>query len=650
MRTPLERRGERAWAETAGWDAVRKRQQAAERQATRGRRVRNALGLAILAGAFVWAATHVASRVLAPTESPLLEGAEVPVVRFCHWQLEGRNVQALHEACRLYEKVQQSEFGRRVRVEQLEIPERAYEQWVRTQLIGRTAPDLIEMLGTPWDNLVVRYFVPITDRVDKPNPYNSRALDRRLAAALGQGPESDAREGALEGVPWRETYVDGMEGGWRVNLQDYYGMPLSVFTIRAFANRNLLAEALRWRWEAKAGAPPGGAAGDAADAPDFETFARPYLPPRDLGSFFDLARTIEEFAAARGRKLVPIAGSRYTEKMFRAKYWSMATYSLVDGADANHDGLLTDAERLRAVFTGQVDYRTNAPIAAGHEVLFEITRHFNPGFMAAQRDQAVFLFAQGYAAMIATGTWDAGSIYEQVGGDFDILAFDYPVPAPGQKYSDVFRHRVSEAGETAGFPFGLTKFSRHPDLAIDFMHFLTSRRVNEWLNLKFRWFPANREARTDRMLEAFRPKLDGVTGGIWQMHIGGDTERLYLNRYEAYIGRTRPRGLAYDAFVQEAYEKFIEGYAADYAAKAPSDFVSKWRDGYSGVVQTEVSLADIRGRMLRAGPGDALRTNYVSLMLGQARRIESHAIDWLEFQEALAARPREVQARKGAGP
>ncbi|HUU23741.1 MAG TPA: hypothetical protein VM389_14500, partial [Phycisphaerae bacterium] len=115
-----------------------------ERRQERKSRLRNLVGLAILVTAMGWSVVHVTILAFGPdSDTALLAGKQV--VRFAHWQLEGRCVEALNEACRDYERLKREKDGIDVAVRQIEIPERAYEQWTRTQLIGRTAPDLMEL-------------------------------------------------------------------------------------------------------------------------------------------------------------------------------------------------------------------------------------------------------------------------------------------------------------------------------------------------------------------------------------------------------------------------------------------------------------------------------------------------------------------------
>lgn len=518
-------------------------------------------------------------------------------------------MKAVNEACRLYEKLHPD-----VEVQQIEVPERAYTQWVRVQLVGRTAPDLIENRFS--DNWIVRYFVPVTEQVTEPNPYHTKEMDAKLVRLLGGDPAQVPDLGHLEGVPWRDTYIDNMEGGWHWQLMDYYAMPLSVFTVRIFANKDLLEKA----------------AGDLLRDPETGEIEG----PEDLETFFKMCDRIVAYGKETGETLIPIAGSDYVASIFRGRYWEMSTWNLLEPQDLNGDGGAGWGERILAVARGDIDLATDRNIEVAHKLLYKISRQFNPGFMNAKREDSVFMFAQGKAAMMATGSWEAGTMQQQVKGLFDIMVFDFPRPKPGQQYSDVIQHRISEAGTKCGFPMSLTKFSHHPDLAIDFMHFLSSRRVNEWLNAKFSWFPAVRGARPDPVLKSFEPNVEGVYS-VFDMHYGGDTLLRYEQRYQDFIGRNPPEGVDLETFLDSHYEQFIRSYAQDYEKYAVKDIEKALRDGYASAVQSEFQLAMARARAMRDGLTSDTKRNYVALIFGQTRRIADRATDQRYLDQAKAA-------------
>lgn len=610
----------------------------------RAAKVKNAIGFVILAGALLWSVLHVGW--LAFFKGGEVIGADRTVIRFAHWQLEGRTVEALDEAAREYERLHPG-----VEVQQIEVPERGYEQWTKTQLIGRTAPDLIELRTWKWKNLINRYFVPLATYVDKPNPYNA-------------GTE-------LADVPWRDTYIDGMLGGYISELQAQYGIPLSVFTIRIYANRQLMERA-----------------------------SGSSQPPTSLREFLDICARIEAYANQHDLNIVPIAGSDYTARMFKDRYFKMATWGLRPVMDTTLDGNVGTMERLEAILSGKVVLSENRYIRAAHEVLYDISRFFNRGFMSAQRDQSVFLFAQGNAAMIATGSWDAGTLHEQVKDQFDIVVFDFPTAEPDNpRYGETIRYRVTEADARAGFSFGLTKLSQNKDQAIDFMQFLASRKPrdpqvasrvkfgermvdNEWLNRQFRWFPAIEGAEELELLEAFKPQVRGVYE-VFKMEIGSDTRLKNENLFQEYITAEQPTRNAYHQFLRAAQGSrqafldahgplarvYLEVFADDPNAYSYAEHLKQFRDvnyrsminayeqafhrnaipdvqrglqgGYNSMANNEDALAQSRTKAMWEGMNDGLSgdagRNLATQTFGQVKRLQGWHWDTRRLRELIDA-------------
>jgi len=142
------------------------------------------------------------------------------VLRIAHWQLEPGIRKALDAIAADYAAMKKERDGIDVEVRQILVPEEGYFRWVNTQLIGRTAPDMIEcgLGGSPelWRKFYARYFMLLDEYVDEPNPYNAGT--------------------PFEDTPWRDTYFDQMEGGYEENLQSYFRVPLSAFTVRLYYN------------------------------------------------------------------------------------------------------------------------------------------------------------------------------------------------------------------------------------------------------------------------------------------------------------------------------------------------------------------------------------------------------------------------------
>jgi len=567
-------------------------------------RLRAWIGLVLFLLAFGVSTAYVFYQSFMVGETNLAGGRKE--ITFAHWQLEGRTVEAMNWAAAEYMKLHPDVY-----VRQIPIPGRGYNQWVRTQLIGRTAPDLIESyFPASW---AVRYFSPVSDVVEKPNPYN-KGTD-------------------LEHVPWRETYIDGMIGGLQWDLQEYYRMPLSSFTVRIYANQTLLEEAARFLDQG------------------------PVSEPKTLGELFHVCEMVKTYAKESGQRIVPIAGSDNTARMFASKYWGVAIWGLLDLLDTDYDGSILHIERYEAIMSGRLNLRTDPHVRAAYQVLFELSRFFNPGFMSAKRDQSVFLFAHGNAAMLATGSWDAGTLHRQVGGDFEITVFDFPVADPqNPKYGKYIRHRITEAGAWCGFPFSLSRHSPNRELAIDFMQFLSSRKtvevdgklvpMNEELNRRFRWFPATIGSEVDEMLKPFAPKVEGIYNLFSDTEFFGSAVNLsvmqnckaYISEeepsqreYEAYLARTgrNAKDFTYRRFLDDwrnkHYRQFIDRYAADIEREAPKDMLQSLQNTYTTIAMAERPIAFARNRAIRrsvsADPTGDIKRNLKSLISGQAKRI-----------------------------
>ena len=171
-------------------------------------RLLNTIGFALLAACFIVALVRVFNRNAEEAQPGTI------TIRFAHWQLESGLRDAFDEVARKYMEAHPG-----IRVEQLAIPERTYAQYYRTQLIGATAPDIFAIGFGNNDEILARFFTPLTPWLERPNPFNV-------------GTE-------LEGIPWRDTFIDGLNSKYNQNLLDYYMISTAMFTIRVYYNKTL---------------------------------------------------------------------------------------------------------------------------------------------------------------------------------------------------------------------------------------------------------------------------------------------------------------------------------------------------------------------------------------------------------------------------
>ena len=488
----------------------------------------------VVASAYLWSIISVATarRALVPA------GTQVEL-RLGHWQLEAGVREALDRMAAEYSRLHPG-----VHIVQDAIPEGTYGQWMTTQLMGGTAPDMIEVgLGVPYNVMLgfhSRYFLPLTTYVNQPNPYN-KGTD-------------------LESVPWRSTYKDAMRMSYVEELQEYMLVPLAQFGVRVFYNKTLLKRLTGLE-----------------------------QAPGDFGAFIALCERIKTCRDDRGRAYTPIAGSAYHLSMWDGYMCEPLTYGAVRRADFNRDGAVGNDELFVAFQTGRINLDF-PPFAAKFKMLRAITRQCQPGFTGLGRDEAVFLFAQQRAVFISTGSWDAGSLLDQARGSFEIGVMDFPMPSREDPvFGPVLEGRVYERPQ-ASFPFAITRTSKHPDVALDFLRFLGSRQGNEELNRIIGWIPAISGTSLTPLLKAFEPNLEGVYGAM-PVTLGGETIIKWQQLYSLFqVG-------------QIGFEQLAAEFMPFYLANGVEEYQEMQRNRRRGVVRDEQFIAGLRSRTLRGGAG-----------------------------------------------
>lgn len=506
--------------------------------------------LLVVIGAFAWSAIAILS--YRAEQAP--PGAIV--IRLGHWQLEASVRDAIDHMAREYrEKVNPNVY-----VVQDAIPEGLYGQWVSTQLMGNTAPDIMQVgnfLPYPvWLAYYSRYFLPITRYVNAPNPHNA-------------GTE-------LEGRPLRQTYKDGMKTAYVAELQEYISVPLSQFGVRIFYNRDLLKR-LTGRDEA----------------------------PLNYREFLAVCEEIRRHKDPQGREYVPIAGSGYHFGMWSGMMFDPLTYPAIRKADFNRDGDVGSDEFFVAVRTGRIDFDF-PPYVARFQIQKEVTDFFQTGYTGLSRDEAVFLFAQERAVFMTTGTWDARSLEEQAKGVFEVGVMDFPMPDRNDPvYGPFVEGRVYESID-AGFRFAISRNSKHFNEALDFLLFLASQKQNEKLNEIIGWIPAIEGTEMAPLLRAFEPHLEGIYTAF-PVTLGGETAIRWGQLFSLFqVGKTD-------------YASMIKDYRAFYLEHGLKDFLEQQREWRRNMQRNEQFLAGIRAEAL-AGKGDEATSSWVKYRALTAQR------------------------------
>lgn len=453
-------------------------------------------------------------------------------IRIAHWQLEAGFRDALDVVIKDYIALHPD---KKIRIVQLPVTEKVYAQWLNVNLIAGTPPDIAEMgrgLSQRGDS-VAKYYIPLGREIGKPNPYNA---PQYLDTMEVRDPALMER---LATAPWRETLVDGMRGGWQDSLQDYYAIPTSFFTVRMFYNKTLFREAL------------------GSDA-----------PPRTLAELLDACERLSVWAKDKPYRFFPIAGTGYHRYMFVNNYRIPFTHGYQDVADVDLSCDISNIESWIAFQTGKAKVG-DPPYRAYMEVVRRICEQFNPNFAAMDRDQAISAFAQGRSALMASGSWDAASVF--LASDFEVGICTFPMPAPGEPYGEYGRFPINEASTNGGCAFGIPKTCPNKELALDFLRFLTSQKWGGKFNELNGFLPITIGTLPSEQMREFMPNPYGVLAhlnfgdgydlatkieGVLDKYLGGE---LDFAGYEQAVTQLFADGQAdFDRIWYKTWEKTVD--------------------------------------------------------------------------------------------
>lgn len=276
--------------------------------------------------------------------------------------------------------------------------------------------------------------------------------------------------------------------------------------------------------------------------------------PRTFDEFVADCEALARHAQVTGQPVTPLAGSWFNFNQLTDGLFSAASQRVALQMDINRDLEMTRHEGLINYLRGRWSLATPG-VRAGLQTVEAFGRYLAPGWGQLNREDAMLQFLQGRAAMLATGTWDAGGVMSQA--KFPVGAFKMPVFRPDDpKYAREMLGPVSEATTLATVPFGLTRTSRHPERAIDFLRFLTSRKSNEKFSRLSTWLPVIKGVPVPTISEAFRPVTDGYVGGINIRYFSKQSNDVLLQNLHLLSGSQASA----DAFIAQTRGPYDRAY------------------------------------------------------------------------------------------
>jgi len=379
-------------------------------------------------------------------------------LRFAHWNLHAGQREAYDRLIADYERLHPN-----VRIVQLPVPVRVWPAWQQTQLAGGTAPDIMQIGpnrgGT--DETIARHFLPLSAVVRAPNPYNA--------------------DTPLAGQPWQGTFFDGLTSPWVFfpALQEIYGLPTQLMSLRLFYNADLL-----------------------------ETITGSREPPSTLEAFAALQSATTAFAHEQRRTVVPLAGSGDYGTFLTHRLVSTHTTDVRAAIDRRHVLTPTNTTTLAAYLRG--DWSLDHPdLTAALRAVQTMGAAMPPGFLQLKREDAALAFTQGRAVAMISGSWDYQLLEQEC--SFPLLVAPVPGPADDQ------RPPPNEAEGQLNAIYALNRAGRHPEQALDFLRYLTSHSASARFAAETQNLPATVDIPiADPNLRVFAPlespRLSGFGG------------------------------------------------------------------------------------------------------------------------------------------
>lgn len=424
---------------------------------------------------------------------------DTKVITIAHWQLEDGFREGIDAAIVEYEKAKAAE-GIKVKVNQVAIPVRGYSQWYLTQLIGGDPADVLEITGS--SDILNQYFTPLSPYIGEKNSWNKGT--------------------PLANMSWRETFSDDMMSGLDSAYSEFFAVCTFMHTTRVYVNLDL-----------------------------FEKATGKTKLPDTLTEWLEDCKKLKAYGLKTNHPIIPI-GVRGFDKGTLGQlfndYNSQLNADLADSGSPYGHGVST-GELFRQVNAGELDKkRLLQPV----EVVTEVGRYFADGFPAIDLEQTKYLFFSGNVGFFIDGTWNAFSMINNA--PFRVGVIQVPMLDKGNPLGARAFGRITELGSGIGGRFGIPKKTKHFDLALDFLRFLTSWKVNQLVMVEHsKWMSPLKAVEYKGIMKSFEPITNtsyvaitspfGATGAL--------SSRLVLQRLENAIIRQPedPKQFFWDDFL-----------------------------------------------------------------------------------------------------
>ncbi|MDD3885332.1 MAG: ABC transporter substrate-binding protein, partial [Victivallaceae bacterium] len=302
-------------------------------------------------------------------------------------------------------------------------------------------------------------------------------------------------------------------GSFDVTYCDYFGICIFSHTIRLYVNMELFRNAC------------------GADA----------RPPETVTEWVAACSKINEYGNRIGKPLIPIGGRGFdkgTLAMLLSNYFSQLNADLPERCSRYGGRNIYNADLFGQMRRGDIAPRR---LFAAYALIAELGRYFAPGFSSIDLEQTKYLFSSGNVAFFIDGTYNAWSMVNNAPFEVEIVR----LPALDREHR-LGNDSIGLTAETRvdGYSgkFGIAKAGRNFDIALDFLQYITSYRVNRMTMVDYcKWMSPLKQVAYSGMME----KLQPVTGAEYPaipipFHMGAYSTRKSLQWLESCIVNREP--------------------------------------------------------------------------------------------------------------
>lgn len=218
---------------------------------------------------------------------------------------------------------------------------------------------------------------------------------------------------------WRDSFLPGTLGGYEDNNGDIYGIPLADYIYLIWYNKKIFRD-------------------------------HGWKTPVTWDDLFALCKKMK----AAGVTPMAFQG--------RYPYYAECLYNMAYYHLAGPEQWLAREEVTPGTFS-------NAAGIESFALVEKLARYFQPGCLGMSHTESQLQFFLGNTAMIPCGAWLKSEMLGKIPAGFELGCFNLPIVKGGKGDPTAINVQVE--------PFVIMSKSKHPELGVDFMRFMTSRKM-----------------------------------------------------------------------------------------------------------------------------------------------------------------------------